>query len=80
MDSGRKGNSIFDSLARAGIAVNITDTFDESWRKDAVPLDQMISDKFAPVSELAGYSLYTRKLQMAGCCLLDSLRSVLVRG
>jgi HKD family nuclease len=31
--------------------VNITDTFDRSWRKDAVPLNQNISDKFAPVSQ-----------------------------
>jgi HKD family nuclease len=34
--------------------VNITDTFERSWRKDAFPLDQMISDKFAPVSKRSG--------------------------
>jgi hypothetical protein len=31
--------------------IHITDTFGKSWSKDAVPLDQMITDKFAPVSE-----------------------------
>jgi len=30
---------------------NITDTFDRSWRKDAVPLNQTICDKFAPISQ-----------------------------
>jgi HKD family nuclease len=30
--------------------VNITDTFDRSWRKDTIPLDQKISESFASMS------------------------------
>jgi len=44
-------NLRLSGTSRDRCLVNITETFDRSWRKDAVPLNQTISDKFSPVSQ-----------------------------
>ncbi len=44
-------NLRLSGTSRDRCLVNITDTFERSWRRDAVPLNQNISDKFAPVSQ-----------------------------